>query len=460
MSVLDKIRENIREALDERATKQSELDAILATVETEGRSDLTPEETETFKAAKEARAAVDEKIDTLEARLADLEDLDSRNEEREALAKKLQPEATPEAQRAIRVNKEEPTYRAGGSHSFFQDAYAARAGYGGQAAERLQRHESELRDVGTGAFGALVVPQYLPQMFAEVVRAGRVTANLCQSLSLPPQGMTLNIPRGTTGTVVDSQSDQNTAVTEVDFDETTLTIPVRTLAGQQDVSRQAIERGFNVDTIIYNDLAGGYAVTLDGQLINGAGTNGTHTGILSTTTVNSVTTGTATAQSILAKIGQALSVVNGARFMPADVIVMHPRRWGFLTTASDSNGRPLVVPVAGGPTNAFGDGNAAAYGFVGQIHGVDVYTDANVPTTISTSTITGATEDNIIVARREDLLLWEDSPAPRQFRFDETLGGSLTIKLVVAGDSAFTAGWYPTGVAVISGSGMGAPTFP
>lgn len=471
MSMLEKLRADLKALLDERSSHKDALDAVIASAEERDDSNLTEDETKSFNDARDAIRAADTKIDALQSRVAEIEDLNKRNDERDALAKALQPTPTPEGQRQFRVTQDEPTYREGGKHSFFQDAYAARFGMGyGEVSERLQRHVNEvrlgahgteMRDVGTGAFGdGLVIPQYLPEKFAEVLRAGRVTANLASAESLPSEGMTITIPRGTTGTVAASQSDQNTAVTEVDFDETDLVVNVRTIAGQQDVSRQAVERGRGTDTIIYRDLAGAYGNELDVQVINGAGTNGTHTGILNTSTINSVTTGTATAQSQLAKIGKALADVNGTRFMPADVIIMHPRRWGFLTTASDSNGRPLVVPVAGGPTNAFGAGDAAAYGFVGYIHGVPVYTDANIPTTISTSTITGSTEDNIIVARRSDLLLFEDSVAPRQFRFEETLGGSLTIKLVVAGYSAFTAGWYPKGVAVISGSGMTTPTFP
>lgn len=465
MTMLEKLRADLKGLLDERDAHKAELDAVIAEAEARDDSTLSDEETAKFNEARDAIRGVDEKIDTLEGRIADLEDLSSRNEARAKLAADLHPEELPEGQRQFRVKQDEPTYRDGGKHSFFRDALSLRAGVAtGDVAERLQRHANEVqveqRDVGTGAFGALVVPQYLPQMFAENLKAGRVTANLASGLDLPAEGMTLEIPRGTTGTIVESQSDQNTALTEQDFDETTLSIPVRTIGGQQDVSRQAIERGYQIDQIIYADLAGSYAVELDKQVIAGPKTNGTHLGITATPDVLSVTTGTASAQSILAKIGQAAAAVNGARFMPANVIVMHPRRWGFLTTATDSNGRPLVVPTAGGPQNAFGSGEAAAYGFVGEIHGLPVYTDANIPTTVSSSTVTGATEDVILVAKREDWLLWEDGPAPRQFRFDETLGGQLTIKLVVADYSAFSAGRYPVGTAVISGSGMGAPVYP
>ena len=110
--------------------------------------------------------------------------------------------------------------------------------------------------------------------------------------------------------------------------------------------------------------------------------------------------------------------------------------------------------------NSVGAAQNAGHGFVGELHGLPVYTDAMIPTTVSSSTITGATEDAIIVARKSDLLLWENGEAPRQFRFDEVGSGTNTIRLSVLGESAFTAGWYPKGVAAITGSGLGAPTYP
>jgi hypothetical protein len=77
---------------------------------------------------------------------------------------------------------------------------------------------------------------------------------------------------------------------------------------------------------------------------------------------------------------------------------------------------------------------------------VPVWKDANVPSNISSSTF-GA-EDVVIVARRKDLHFWEENGGvPRRFTFEEPLGGDLQIKLVLAGDSAFSADHHPEGVA-------------
>ncbi len=60
-------------------------------------------------------------------------------------------------------------------------------------------------------------------------------------MALPAAGMSLEISRMTTGTSTAIQETQNTAVSETDADDTLLSVPVRTIAGQQDLSRQAIE---------------------------------------------------------------------------------------------------------------------------------------------------------------------------------------------------------------------------
>ncbi len=448
------VLENIRA---QRATITQRQDELIALAETETR-DMTPEEFDELR-------DLSKQDKELEAREIEIVDITARKAAQAVMAEEVQPE---ERRTAVVVRKDESTYRKDGKHSFFADALAVHRGLGGEAAERLQRNFNEFaanngesRAVTSGGFGGMVVPQYLTDEFAEVLHAGRVTANLCRSLPLPPEGMTLTIPRGTTGTLVAAQSDQNTALTSQDYAVTNLTINVNTYGGLQDLSRQAIERGTNVDTIVYADLGAEYSQVLDVDILAGAGTNGTHTGILATTTVNSTTTGTATGQSVLAKIGKAIADVNSNRYLPADVIIMHPRRWGWLTVQTDSNGRPLVVPTNGTQSfNAFGSGTAPAYGFVGTIQGLPVYTDANIPTTRSSSTVAGATEDAIIVARRSDMMLWEDSVAPRTFRFEEVLGNQLTVRAVVAGYSAFTAYRQPKGISVISGSGLTTPVWP
>lgn len=470
---LDLLREQIKKKLDERQVFQDGLDEVLAGVQERGAdATLTDDEQSKFDLYKESIKRSDDERKTLEDR------------EKDMVANEAAREAALDAQKRYgdnggstrptapaRVTSEPEVYTRNGEHSFLHDAIARQTDP--DAAERIRRNQAmgrarlmaEHRDVGVSAFGALVVPQYLTSDYAEVVRAGRPFLNTITSRDLPEEGMTLNIPRGTTGTAVLQQTTENTAVQEVDFDETTLAVPVCTYAGQQDVSRQAFDRGRNVDSIILADLASDYATRVNFDAINGTGTNNRHLGILSTT--NGVTTvtfsGTAltsTATGLHAKVADAVQRVNSTRYASPTVIFMHPRRWGWLTAAVDTTGRPLVVPNSQAPQNAVGVGQAAEYGqIVGTMLGLPVVTDASIPTTTSSSTISGATEDVVIVTRAPDVYIFEDSPGPALVEFRETLAGSLSVKIVAWGYSAFTAGRYPSATAIVSGSSLTTPTF-
>ena len=106
--------------------------------------------------------------------------------------------------------------------------------------KRLNRHmveeRIEKRDVGTGAFAGLTVPQYLTDLAAPAVAKGRPLADNCRKLALPADGMTVNISRITTATAAAAQASENRRCKETDLDDTLLTVNVRTIAGQQDVS--------------------------------------------------------------------------------------------------------------------------------------------------------------------------------------------------------------------------------
>lgn len=478
MSPLEILREQIRKNLAEREVFQAGMDEVLAGVQQraadgDSNAKLNEDEQKKFDLYKRSIKEADETRAELEKQLKDM----SENEEARTAALEAQKRfgdnggsTAPTPARPAYVRSEPETYTRNGEHSFLHDALNRHMDP--DAAERIQRNQregrarlqAEHRDVGVSAFGALVVPQYLTGMYAEVVRAGRPFLNTVTSNDLPDEGMTLNIPRGTTGTAVLQQTTENTEVAEVNFDETTLAVPVCTYAGQQDISRQAFDRGRNVDQIIMSDLASDYATRLNFDAINGTGTNNRHLGILSTT--NGVTTVTFSATTatnagaLHSKVADAIQRVNANRFSPPTVIFMHPRRWGWLTAAVDSTGRPLVVPNQQAPQNAIGVGQAAEYGqIVGVMLGLPVVTDASVPTTVSSSTVSGATEDVVIVTRAPDVHVFEDSPGPSLVEFRETLAGALTVKIVAWGYSAFTAGRYPSATAIVSGSNLTTPVF-
>jgi HK97 family phage major capsid protein len=448
MSYLDKV-------VERRDAVKAEMDAVLDAVASENRTDLTAEETTKVDALVAESRSLDEKIEKLTTQAA----ADRKaSEAREAVAEIATPRVG-----GFKVTKEARTYAPESDASFFKDAYNAQFKSDYSAQERLARHQREesieRRDVGTAQFEGLVIPQYLTEFAAPLARAGRPFADFATlKHTLPPAGMTLNISRMTTGSSTAVQVTQNDAVSETDVDDTLLTINVRTIAGQQDLSRQAIERGTGIDLFVAQDLIRSWHTTLDSQILNGAGSAGTILG-LADSGGNAVTfTSTAPTVALLyPKLADALQQVQSNVFTTPTHWILHPRRLAFLLAATDSSGRPLVVPAAGAPMNAVSTGaGVAQYANSGyQLLGLPIITDANVGTTYGAAT----NQDEIYLVDAREMHLWEQPGSPFSLRFDATAPGSLTIKTVVYGFSAFTAQRYAKAASIISGTGLTAPTF-
>ena len=125
--------------------------------------------------------------------------------------------------------------------------------------ERAEYLERAAGDTNTGNWAGLTVPQYLTDMYAPAVAALRPFADICNKHDLPATGMTVNISQVTTSTSVALQTTELTAVSATSADDTLLTENIQTAAGQQTLSRQAIDRSTGVEAIIMDDLFRRYA---------------------------------------------------------------------------------------------------------------------------------------------------------------------------------------------------------
>jgi len=443
----------LKKLIEAREAKVAELDGLVSELdEMEAGEDFDSK----FARSNELHAEIKEMNDKIEEAREAVETLKAVKESRNALG--VEDEDLGDKEAVVEVN-EPDLYRKGGNHSFIADAWAARSG-DFKAQERLNNHQDfEARDVGTGAFTGLVVPQYLVDEYAPIARAGSPFYNAVPKKDLPAFGNKIEISRITTGSAAAEQASENSAVQETNMDDTLLTVNVDTIAGQQDVSRQALERGgqpgFSLENIIFQDLVAAYYTKLDNLMINGSGSSGQPKGISQVSGINSVTYTDAspTVAELYPKLADAVQGINSNRFAPATAIIMHPRRWGFLTAGVDSSNRPLVLPAGNNPDNAAGVGDAAAYGqVVGSVLGLPVITDANIRTDLG-----AGTEDAIYIAKVDDHILFEDNLF--QLKFEETNAGSLTTKMVVYGYVAFASGRYPAGISAITGTGLIAPTF-
>ena len=351
------------------------------------------------------------------------------------------------------VKSEARTYSPKAESSFIRDAYAAQFNNDFAAKERLARHMNEekieRRDVTSANFAGLVVPQFLTELAAPYARAGRVTADLARKHQLPDAGLTISISKVTTGTAVAEQT-EGAAVQETDMDDTKLDISVKTFAGMQDVSRQAIERGTNIDSLVMADLVSAYHTTLNtavvAELFASAGNAVTYTDA------------SPTVAELYPKLLDSVQKVQTSFFAGPNVIIMHPRRLAFILAAVDSSNRPLAVPTAQGPMNAFAGGNGApVYGNSGySIAGLPVFTDA----TIATDKGAGTNQDTIYIGNSQELHLWEQGAGePMMLRFEQPKSSELEITMIVYGYAAFTANRYPSAWSQINGTGLVTPTF-
>jgi HK97 family phage major capsid protein len=463
-TLLAQARANLAAKLEERKTATTEIEALRGAISEENTT-VTEDQ---IRSVIDRRTAVDADVDTLAARVSEVEAEVAREESIQRL--QAQVASVPQA-RTLPVgdgviSREKRTYSPDAERdgvSFLRDLMGSVDRNLG-AMQRLQRHEQEervergnllQRDVGTAQFVGLTVPQYLTELVAPKVAAGRPLADNCRKLALPDSGNTVNISRITTGSSASEQATETAGVSETDMDDTLLTVNVRTIAGQQDVSRQAVERSVGVDTVVVEDLIKRYHTELDRQAINSDGTSGTHLGILSTSSIKAVTytDTTGTPSEAWGPLWDLQQQIQSSVFSPATHFVMHPRRWAFFCSGISTN--QTLVQSAGTPVQIMGVESTKQYGsgVVGMLAGLPVIVDANIPTNISSTT------DPILAVTADELFLWEQPGSPLFIRAEEVGAANRMVKFVVYGYSAFTAGRYPEAHGKITGSGLGAPTY-
>ncbi len=442
---------NMRER---RAGIKAQLDALIAGAESRADKNFNPAETARF----------DGLIADLRAADASLVDLDAS----EAVqARAAQARAAAGEGGTWSVAGEAATYRPDNGMSFFRDLVSSKKG-DFDAAQRLQRNNSEMalerRALGNtggtgGSGGEFAPPAWLESEFVALARAARVTADRLTKRPLPSGVSSVNIPKVTGGTATAVQTTQNTTVAAVDPTTSALTSGITTIAGKVVVSLQLIQQSpVALDEMLLGDLAADYARTLDLQVISGTGAGGQLLGLLNVAGITQTAFTQATPSvtgtgGYYATINKAIAAVATSRFLPPTCILMHPRRWSWVAAAFDSSGRPLVSP-SGNAFNQVADASAvAAQGPAGEMAGLPVYTDANLPTNLGA----GTNQDPTLVMRAEDVFLWETEPTLASF--DAPYSDSLGVLFRAHGYSALIGSRYPASIAVVNGTGTVTPAY-
>lgn len=365
------------------------------------------------------------------------------------------------------VRSEPMTYSKQGEHSFFRDLALASLAANGHRSERyrpavddrLQRHTVEIEreqragDTSDGTGGELVPPLWLMNEYVEYFRSGRPVADLARSLPLPAGTDSIKIPAITTGTLTAVQATENSAATTRDMATGSTTADVTTVAGYYDASLQLVEQsalagGF--DALVYMDLVKDRNRATDVLVLSGTGADNQPVGIV-TAAFTSVTVATAAATALYAGVADGMNRVATNRFDMPEVIIMHPRRWFWLVSRFDSQGRPLVTPDAQAGQNLLAAmGVPVAQGVVGTMLGLPVVIDPNVSTTTSTYF------DDVVVWRPSDAILMEGAPRLEAFR--STLSSTLGVRFRLYNYAAFTTRTSKA-VAKLTGAGLTGPTF-
>lgn len=302
-----------------------------------------------------------------------------------------------------------------------------------------------------GQGGFFVPPLWLVDEYIDLPRFGRTTANLCRTMGLPSGTDSINLPKVATGTTTAVQTADAGAVSSTDLTDTSVSAPVRTIAGQQDIAIQLLDQSpISFDEVVFADLIADYNAQLDTQVVNGSGAAGQLLGILGAGgNAVTYTDATPTLPELWVPLLQSASQIAKNRKLPATGVVMTPSMWYWALSQLDTANRPLIVPNAQA-FNSMGDGGALETdGPAGVFtYGLPAFLDGNIPSNLGG----GTNETRVITARWQDLFLWEGSMRTRVLQ--EILSGTLQVRLQVYNYAAFMPNRRPNAISVISGTGV------
>ena len=328
----------------------------------------------------------------------------------------------------VHVRADELVYRRDGgpdgTQGFFRDLVATREG-DRDAGDRIERHQVQMRAMGSTVGGAGVVPPvWLPEEFAALARGARPIADTFRRVPIT-SAAPVTVGVQTSGALVGTQPNEGDPASDGNFTADPLVTTPKTKSGKIDVSRQLVD-GSNpaVDAILYGDLMGAYMEQVELEAVTALSIQ---TGIAASVPVDTTT------ETIVDGISHgATAVRTGRKRQPTHVYMTHVG-YGALTREKDAAGRPLITTGRYGPMNAQGLADPTQYdGVAGDVLGLLV-----VPSW-------AGVDGNMYVARADDLLLLES--ATLTFRYEEVVGPE-QIRLGVWGYVAAVTGRYPKGIA-------------
>lgn len=175
------------------------------------------------------------------------------------------------------------------------------------------------------------------------------------------------------------------------------------------------------------ELGAAWGANFDLQIINGAGSNGELTGLLTLGSTTAVTATTATAVANVAAMAKLRDLTSVACGQDVDTLVIHPRRAAF---------------IAG----------TLGYQWTPPVPGSGIVICPSIPVTLGATT----SQDCVLMFPRDRVLLFQD--APKIAVFAEILSGQLTARCEVHSYAALVVK-RPESVGKATGAGLASPTY-
>jgi len=245
-------------------------------------------------------------------------------------------------------------------------------------------------DTTSNNAGFIPTPQST-EVINGIANADRGFIDAISKATLPPAGMTFEIPKITTAPTV-AQADEAAALSETDTAASFVSVAVKKFGGQQTFSVELLDRSSPVffDELV-RQMEFAYAKATDSYVMGEVGNNGA---------LNATAT-TEDAPGLITYVASAAAAVYKASLGFARNLVVSPEQWGKIMGYAESNGRPIYT--ASNPSNA--GGQVSPQSLRGNVAGLELYVSRSMAGTGGTGL-----GDYSMVVLNPDSYTWYESP--------------------------------------------------
>jgi len=245
-------------------------------------------------------------------------------------------------------------------------------------------------DTTSNNAGFIPTPQST-EVINGIANADRGFIDAISKATLPPAGMTFEIPKITTAPTV-AQADEAAALSETDTAASFVSVAVKKFGGQQTFSVELLDRSSPVffDELV-RQMEFAYAKATDSYVTSECANNGA---------LNATAT-TEDAPGLITYVASAAAAVYKASLGFARNLVVSPEQWGKIMGYAESNGRPIYT--ASNPSNA--GGQVSPQSLRGNVAGLELYVSRSMAGTGGTGL-----GDYSMVVLNPDSYTWYESP--------------------------------------------------